>query len=120
MNEWQGDCRTAPATPGLLNKQFNSFKKVELEERDVEPDEEDDLLLELEDLYKQEVIHLDDLNDSENETYGSDGEPLWSTTELLNMTLLWLNKYNALLMFLYVLAWSAGRASVLLHSAHSI
>ena len=44
----------------------NSFKKVELEERDIEPDEEDDLLLELEDLYKQEVIHLDDLNDSEN------------------------------------------------------
>ena len=46
----------------------NSFKKVELGERDVEPDEEDDLLLELEDIDEEEVIHLDDLDDSENET----------------------------------------------------
>ena len=66
MNEWQGDCRTAPATPGLLI--IISFKKVELEERDVEPDKEDDLLLEMEDIDKEEVIHLDDLDDSENKT----------------------------------------------------
>ena len=46
----------------------NSFKKVELGERDVEPDEGDDLLLELEDIDKEEVIHLDDLDDSENKT----------------------------------------------------
>ena len=37
-------------------------------ERDVEPDEENDLLLELEDIDKEEVIHLDDLDDSENKT----------------------------------------------------
>ena len=54
----EGVCRTAPATPGLLNiDESNSFKKVELEERDVEPDEEDDLLLELEDIDEEEVIH---------------------------------------------------------------
>ena len=46
----------------------NSFKKVELEERDIEPDEEDDLLLELKDIDEEEVIHLDDLDDSENKT----------------------------------------------------
>ena len=44
------------------------FQKVELEERDIEPDEEDDLLLELEDIDKEEVIYLDDLDDSENKT----------------------------------------------------
>ena len=44
----------------------NSFKKVELGERDVEPDEEDDLILELEDIDEEEVIHLDDLDDSGN------------------------------------------------------
>ena len=46
----------------------NSFKKVKLGDRDVEPDEEDDLLLELEDIDEEEVIHLDDLDDSENKT----------------------------------------------------
>ena len=46
----------------------NSFKKVELEEKDVEPDEEDDFLLKLEDIDKEEVIPLDDFDDITNET----------------------------------------------------
>ena len=40
----------------------------ELEERGVEPDEEDDLLLELEDYDEQEVIYLDGFDDSETYT----------------------------------------------------
>ena len=47
----------------------NSTKKVELGERDVEPDEEDDLLFELEDIDEEEVIlYLEDFYDSTNET----------------------------------------------------
>ena len=47
----------------------NSFKKVELEERDVEPDEEDEFLFELEDIDEEEVIlYLEDFYDSTDET----------------------------------------------------
>ena len=76
--------------------------------------------MELEDIDEEEVIHLDDLDDSENKTYVSDGEPLWSTTELSNMTLLRFIKNITLVMILYVLPGSAGKASVLLPSAHFI
>ena len=55
---------------GYTNKKYtdesDSFKKVELEERDVEPDEEDDFLLELEDIGEEEIIYLDDFDDSKN------------------------------------------------------
>ena len=58
--------KTGGYTIQKYTDESDSFKKVELEERDVEPDEEDDFLLELEDIGEEEIIYLDDFDDSKN------------------------------------------------------
>ena len=54
----------------------NPFKKVDLEEREVEPGEGDDNDNELEDINDEEVIYLEDFDDSENEREESDDKTL--------------------------------------------
>ena len=51
--------------PGPMQQIYlcSEHKKRKRKEK-IEPDEEDDLLLELEDIDEEEVIHWDDLNDS--------------------------------------------------------
>ena len=49
-------------------RKSKSFKNVELEEREVEPDEEDELLLNLEYIDEEEVIYIEDFDDSEYKT----------------------------------------------------
>ena len=58
--------KTGGYTIQKYTDESDSFKKVELEERDVEPDEEDDFLLELEDIDEEEIIYLDDFDGSKN------------------------------------------------------
>ena len=54
----------------------NPFKKVELEERVAEPGENNDMVFELEEIDDEEIIYLEDFDDTEDEAEEIDEEPL--------------------------------------------